>query len=1204
MNRLKVDQLNISPFDSETDILVKIASELNSVPELLYFPENSKCDESKRFCLNLIDDGEVFVANLIDIIRKAKSVKNLMNSLSEISEIKISDNVQDSFEKIVKKLHVKPKDILLLFIFFKIDEIKESLGEEGKSFINVSISELLKDISKFSKVLPSQLDDIEVQAETLTRKIQNEIEKNKQRVKDAFVRYQKFEDIVPVPHTEFKMEKYNVEAELNFSSNLSLNGLLNSIILKEDGIICASTRRFTKIISNLSPPELWGHECEYSEDLKNYPDKMCLKILFQGEYFNVIIHDKKDDIKSKIVLITNTRSIDWNNILTILTESIVNVNFKIGNTVINKIFGVFYYQNERLNKYVLLDLIMNNPMFSVFSVNESQKVSKRKSGVSVRFNGVLNGISTGISFRLLDRIAFADSPEMFERTFPPGTELVRVRITGSSASLEQVMSFIQLLSKYIDLYKKEYNSIVKIYQQYIPNFGEVPVPVIKKSKNILRDRAPGIFFKNYVYRCNTPPVIISDEEAKIIRDEKGGKYKVMTFPKQEDSIEGVAPVLNYTCKHKNEKYPTLRENNNSVLGYIPCCGTNKPYAGSGYNKYFKKIKVPKIKKQSKNIKNTFTLLQDENKGDIPLYLLNILEKIDNTGENYVWKRLGMPLSPVSFLYAMITATQNYKNKKTRDVLVNKLRQDIFDTHALMLAKQELYDKNKKEIKSEYAKKDAYIDPLIFIDCLEEILNCNIYVFSSDKDEKLLLPKYTQGYFKIENKRDFAVVIYLNKGKEGNLHQCELVMKYNKFDENDNFVLFKNNSHIFNGLKTIFDNLRSFYIGNCKNTDPELKITDDMKLISQYIDSYGKTRQITVQISVILENSRKNYFITINTSPLQPQAVKIVEELSSSESSVDIKDINVINLVLKNIGCSKIKQYKDRIKGFINKTVFIIYFKTEIQEKSIFKIFQETKLIAEYLKYKITYMYSVYVKTKKLDYNVSSLESFFKKKILLDNSYVYDYTRIDFSNLSLKFATHKKKLILNSEDLSKRLFYFLKLEIVKNLKTIVDITSSVDYYEDTSNFISYPGELIVASSIENPIYDKIRDSYKTENIIWSNTIKPETLEAYFFKNIFIQGIYLAQNTISGLEEAFELCKTWREEGYNKFPNFTFTEEENEQVSQHSFILYTFEDPTNIKKYLIKGEEENKPYRICVYKLEDESIVYTALLDLGECKELKW
>ncbi len=176
--------------------------------------------------------------------------------------------------------------------------------------------------------------------------------------------------------------------------------------------------------------------------------------------------------------------------------------------------GVFYIPNQALNIYILEDLILNNPLFSsLMAIDESAKATKSKGSIYIHFNNPTIG---PVSFNLTEKISEHGDPNLRGKDiidkFKYGSTYIRVKISRAN-NMDSVHEFQSMFSKLMEIYNTEYPTLLKIYREFIPNFGEIkpkPKKVMKELR--LKDIAPEVFVNDYPTKCTHKPTIINDED--------------------------------------------------------------------------------------------------------------------------------------------------------------------------------------------------------------------------------------------------------------------------------------------------------------------------------------------------------------------------------------------------------------------------------------------------------------------------------------------------------------------------------------------------------------------------------------------------------------------------------------------------------------------------------------------------------------------
>ena len=301
---------------------------------------------------------------------------------------------------------------------------------------------------------------------------------------------------------------------------------------------------------------------------------------------------------------------------------------------------------------------------------------------------------------------------------------------------------------------------------------------------------------------------------------------------------------------------------------------------------------------------------------------------------------------------------------------------------------------------------------------------------------------------------------------------------------------------------------------------------------------------------------------------------------------------------------------DKIDYIKDKDLININFKNK---DSVINSYNKYKKYARYIIEYLYWLYSKYIFTNNinesnlLDENV--LLEFREKHILIDPEYKYKKVYKMFDNNS--GITENGILILKSEETLKRIFYVLRLEIIRNKEKIINYHNRElieNYYIDISDFnnnkfqVILEGEnsiykWILEKTSNNEIYNKIHIIEKQKNEIDETdkkikNIKIEKIldkEPYFFQNdIISKKIFIAQNTDS-IEKAIEISKIWKEKNINIGFNAISSN------IPYEIILYSYTNSKNIDEYILEGHKNNLNIHIIGYRLKNTNY-FTSLLSI--------
>ena len=1047
--------------------------------------------------------------------------------------------------------------------------------------------------------------------------------------------FEDFDKIVGLTYTKFDLEKVKFQLELE-TNVISLLEIFNNIKLNKT-IPFATTQYFYKILKDFSPFVKWTNLFDKS---KTYSDKY--KNIDRNN--NIILQILSKEGKTKTIKNYSEGIINYNNTFNLKLSynlkkydiskedlinevlEVININSYKNETEID-VNGVFYFPKQKLNKYILMDLIMNDTLFSsILTVDETKIISK--STVFVYFNNTKTGQITAYitEQKVTKDILKTIDPKDIEY-FPLGSNFLRIKISKCE-NIKKVEYFQLILSKLFVLYNEKYPEILRFYEKYgiYTEFEDEPEEVDKKI--LLKNIDPDIFKANYTRFCRFPPTFVSEEDLddpNIMNYEKNGKilqYNVIQFPKE---VTGNSFPKNYICKYDKNIYPGLRDNpydNSDILPYIPCCypKDQTKIAGSKYRNYYfgEDIIEKEVKQQGIYVSNI--ILPNDSFGTLPENITRLFWIVDSKG---IYYRKGMFRNKNSFLNCVMEALNeetkilSINNESERENYLNDVRKQLVEEN-IACCKQEMYDYKNEDIINYINDLEKYFDPKLFIHLLELKFNCNIFIFNRTNNGELILPRHIKGYYKLKNKRK-SIFIYEHTGGESKkveYPQCELIVR--EIGEETPEYNFSYGSIITENIFNVFDKINTSYIFNKKIELIEFNIFSRINIVpvSQFIDSYGKTRLINLMY--------KNNIISMNTSPLPPfnikednisninftdinTAIDIASELNITIISqlVDINNnikelrgkIGNINISIPIDGNDKqiyaIPVVKIINKDIIGENIFnsdlVNYSNSYISTLTKFNFYKKlSRYITEY----IIWLYSKFVNRnniKEEDYLKSDiLENFKNNNITIDENFEYGQVNKTLSMDSSLMSDNK--LVLKSEETLKRLFYVLRLYIARNLenfKNFKDKKMIQDFYVDLTDFDYYPFQVILQG--ENSIIKWIDE--KNKNNFLSNEIINEKTLPYFFRNELINDnkIYLVQNTDSYIK-AQNIAIFWNNYNYNPGTNVTI-----EKTLIYKANLYSYRNNKNIKNYLIDGEDNDYNINIVGYKVDGNSL-FSVLLEI--------
>jgi len=1176
MVQINGKEFEIYDLDTDISIINRIASDLNTLPKYLYFPDGPPVMEQFKTNTNInIEDTLVLLKNNTSIISFDSLYEYLKN------KILISNVTSDLIEP---------------FIVYNPELIQQySLNPQT---FEIYLQGVQKQFDFLNLIPELRLEDVWNNRIQIRDGLKLGIINNKRDSERQIVYFRRIKDAQELEYTDFELEKDRNKLIFNLN-NITLIEIFNYIKLNENTPF-ASLNNFYKILKDFIPYEEWSLTTEdiilmvspYIDNVSNPNISDYLTIIFQETEQNEIIahfyFNKTENNLGKKELI----------------ERIIEIfprlePLEIKSLVSDNINGVFYFPHHNLNKHVLADLIMNDPLFStILSVNEGQKATTSKASIYIYFNHLNTG---PITATLTEKVMTKIDPVMKNKNtilFPKGQKYIRVKIK-SSRDQEAVNEFQKIISKLMTLYYEEYPKIVEIYREFIPNFGSSDIEVVPET----REEENEIFPPKFTRTCSAKPTVITSREEEEAALEEG--KDIMIFPRDQDAY--LTTQRKYVCNYSDKPYPSLISNkdkkSNKKFPLLPCCYGKDP-KDKKYKTHFKFREYYGL--QEEEIQDSLTVQQNlikTNKfvdfkifGLLPKNIIKLFSSID-IDQQYSYLRTGVFNTKNSFINCVLLALgdetiQRFDTVEEVEVYLNFFRNsaELLSPELAAACKQEMYDYTTEEILTNIKDPNVYFDPKLFIHLLEEKYNCNIFLFSRNNlNGEMILPRHIQCYQKTKNNNP-CIFIYEHSGSESNradYPRCELIVKFNNSDPKDIAYRFNKDNVIYTKINQVYNSLRESYSLdrlNEENVFPQIGTF-------QKIDSYGKVRMLNVEY--------EGHILSLMTSPMQPSAIQETMEESVSKIHVDIAIRFASSVRMLITGQTLIKGVLKEIFGKIGNVRVSIpveeraplptvpEFASSLNyvenDTSIFEIYNRNKKLARYIIEYMIWLYSKFLR------NIDTTELIPEQMITFANQYITIDPLFEYGNVPKIFSNTSGimsdgKLVVKSQETLKRLLYVLRLEAIHNPKRIIGYYERKNiehFYLDITDFDQYQSQVILEGDDSLKKWSQERKvNYRLyDDILIGNS-------PYFFKNKLVgDDLFLAQNTDT-VEKAIAIAQTWYEDGYN--PSNTVTE-----ADLVEFTLFAFGGPNNIKPYSIEGPSFPQNIKILGYTIDDES-QFTVLL----------
>tara|TARA_Y100000389_G_scaffold76493_1_gene73201 strand:- start:1057 stop:4662 length:3606 start_codon:yes stop_codon:yes gene_type:complete len=1179
----------------------RLAYKLKTLPIYLYFPDGISYE---------------------DIIQKDKNIKveNILSQIIESSkenkDIKtLIDNIKEKFGL---KYDIKEKVLPLWVAYNK--KIVSDYSVMGNSALDILSKQLIE-----LKVIKSrtQLVNIAKDINFIKKSFETDLSLKKNQVKEYLKIFKEYENIEEsLIYTDFRTEYVQFMLTLNIN-NISILEIFNNIKLNETAPF-ATIKYFYKILKDFIPPEEWTETRDDEIILKVNQKQLLINKNKNTDYVDTILRNTDDGkLSSKITINTSKDNLSRDGFIerSLKVISPKDKKIKVEKIEENKIAGVFYYPTETLDKYVFADLVMNDDLYSMLiSIDDHEKATKKKSGIYIHFQhpstGYITATVTEKRYIKGDQTLKEEDIDLFESF----KSYIRVRVSKAD-NLESIENFQEIFGKLMSLYGNKYNTIVEEYRQYIPDFGSIEVEEEDENEDTAKNIfniAPDIFkVTGYSTICGPyrQPNIISEQEA-LETDKKVMKFP-RDIPENEDMIKFPMDGQDqnyYVCNNKNYPYPGLQLNNNKnsdMYPYVPCCferdQTNKP-------KYLHYYEGKERKQENKDKGETFLItnkfLTNKQKGTLPPNLESLFI-ITNPSDKFQQVRKGVlqtdrkykKRNEHSFLACVMEALDDetgitkITDPDEREAALIDVRTKLATKELAPLCKQEMYDYTIDQIISMIKDPTLYLDPKLFIHLLESYFECNIFLFTKKfLNGEMILPRHTQAYYKNFNKNR-CIYIYEHMGSESDSSkfpypQCELIIRHNKI-KNEDFYSFSYEES--KNIIKVFNKLRESYALSKIIRESVFPIPKKLKIISQWIDSYGKTRILNVEFA--------GKIISMIVSPIQPINTK--QEKSSKINYIDIDTALefttylTMNIEYQNVLNDKIKQLRGLI-GNVSVSIPIndsnpldnietkeIELEYPIETVSELDTYNRNKKFARYIVEYMIWIYSYYLKNKNITkITDESIAKFSNKYFDIKPNYNYKAIPKTFSKSST--VMNGNKIVIQSEEMKKRLVYVLRLLCIRNSDSVFEYHKRKviqNYYEDISDFNQYKNQVLLygQESINKWIFENNVNYILYDEVLIGST-KP-----YFFKNNLIDNkIYLAQNTTS-IGKACDIAINWFRNDYNIGVH-------SKDITPVSFILYSYVNSENITSLSVNGKSFSHEVKIIGYKINDKAF-YTPLLSLS-------
>ena len=999
--------------------------------------------------------------------------------------------------------------------------------------------------------------------------------------------------------------------------------------IKPDKIVSfLNIGKFYKLLNNFKYPDEW-----ISEDVKlgNYEDDTTLRFYMYGKksemdvvkskdyimveliqtneidgkfYFDIIIEasteieiSEEEIIKRLLNYISLPKS--YEDPTEVLDELIVPQDIKL-----KKLFGngFFVYKNISMLKELFFDFVTNHPLIrKLIIIDEKYKIEKERGGI--RFYMSTNNFQTLTKFTLYyKKLNKISDPEL--ELFPNELEynddimLIKVNYATNKNDLDKMINYLSSIMVYILENKKDY--FTNYYNKFIKNLSDLyKIDFVDDEKGSLKSIYPQLFIPGYARVCQKQPKayrlddFIDDDDA-------------MLFPLTKE--EG--KQFYYSCKDQGRnKYVGLIENNlenKDKFPYIPCCYSDNQKKENTIRYIYENELTLESKVSGFNeIITSKKLLREGQYGTLPEHLLQLFNIIDVQslmGRNR-FLRYGIKQGNFSVLYAILTALKI----SITDENINKYLDKLYKFSEYNLVSQRGLTVN--DVKKILNKKDN-IDPLLFLELLENVFKVNIILFCMDRtsqeNKKGFICSNTssnRNYILNSDRKlyDTTILLYRTMGGEFDrlkYPHVELIVKQESSlqilsDKSVSGSVYKK----FSSSNEVIRELYSIYLTSQKITYSNLSFKS--KIVKQVEDGYGKIRVLVLLMESPTNGIGKEILnIVLNPSPTfyEEQFNNKIEYHSGGLKSVELnlaiewliyEDIKKINTIIYKDKLVGISGYNGNTKLFIpindsvenlnrnsrSKLLNIEYLNQNLEEYpypniysvSLIDKYQKFLKISNYLLSNVLYLFSIInnEELKILRLIITSENSEEKIKEIIENfkNNIKIKDDINFSLIKRKLpdldnpnnlVINNKTIYVPNNNVKEKLLYILYINTKYNLSEVIDYSQKkyvLDFYTSKKDFIQSEHFSIFFTFNELKFSKRKMETYKTYSII-----PDQKIDIFFLQNPFIVNnkILICQKCLS-LNHALYVSKEWFNKRINKSSYFIELDNKKENYTLYIYTI---------------------------------------------------
>ncbi len=917
------------------------------------------------------------------------------------------------------------------------------------------------------------------------------------------------------------IEEKIIEQKLKLKANIE--SVFDDLDLSDDYIFIrfvSGEKEWVK--TEMLPENLW---------IEQKPEIPTIFVKIKGGH-SLTISSFRNDTCNVLIKYIVGESFTETNLIKSVGRFLSNVKYK---QILKKEIGIktkFIIPDTPFNKAIFVDIVSTDPLFKkFFFFNDNGK------GIlSKRYTLYYKPNQT-----LLIRNSIAVTLSTDE------SDSLRVRISRAK-SVDEIKEFQKVFSKLLKIYADRKPGILATYKKLLPVTGEILKTFEPKVKKKVADKKSGsrllklktqrpyYFRSGYASNCQPKdhqPYLLTQQEInefpdlarRMYGEDVVWEHLLLEFPNRSGGQDTYACIPREDSDKSMEYiYPGLRKNSKSTgkykeeVPYFPCCYSTDQYTKQG-SRIFQDMNQTE-NKQSKHIFGPNKMLPPNRLGKIPYNLTYLAEKIGfanvKKGKQMVLPllRLGVEVSPSSLIHCFETAF----NEKFLEMSVEMKEESVRNKRIEMsmmenynIASQELYGMDEEYLRNKLDSED-FLDDRLWIRLLEDMYNCQAFVFSIDKKcEKgcISLPRYCEIYFSPPHLSNLQTVVIFKTFQKGS-YQYEIltdVSKEKAYFTNEKFI---------EAIISIFNE------ANIVSRMKLNKVSKDKPETLEYpsaqcIDSKGKLRLL------FFDN------ICVSVPPSNPLNIKTQNEISRvtvdqalsfcKENNLEIKyqDVNdnglITGLWTKELRYIYIVE-SERLEGVEKQIDGLEKYMIGGSESKLCRLHRSRK-IAKALQEHTLFEYS---KNKDV-----------KFKVIPD----YEYSEISSVFSENKDIYRDGKIIVNNLEIKNRLLFHLKNNLLQDnsfVERYKNLYNMNDYY---TSIFDFKKQKIGHLFLEKSALKRWMERAMNKNYIFSN-VMINTIHPYYYKNFDVHDgkLLIVQNVEGGKKDvAAFVSENWNKNSVN-------------------------------------------------------------------------